>query len=163
MKTITVTSALSDDARKIAGEALHGTLVELIDLSLLAKQAHWNLVGRRFRSIHLQLDDVVEVARGFADTVAERSAAIGVPADGRASTITQESRLTQLTPGWAGDDAVVAHFVEVHGQVIERLRKRIEETEEPDPVTQDLLIAVTAALEKTSWMWQAENIPAGNA
>jgi starvation-inducible DNA-binding protein len=45
--------------------------------------------------------------------------------------------------------------------VIERLRTRIKETDEPDPVTQDLLITITADLEKSWWMWQAENVTPG--
>ena len=52
--------------------------------SLVAKQVHWNVVGPRFRSVHLQLDEVVDTARQHADTVAERASAIGVSPDGRA-------------------------------------------------------------------------------
>ena len=40
--------------------------------------------------------------------------------------------------------------------LIERMRERIEATDEPDPVTQDLLIAQTAKLEEAHWMWQAK-------
>ena len=45
-----VKSPLSEQARKTVGEALQGSLVDLIDLSLLAKQVHWNVIGPRFRS-----------------------------------------------------------------------------------------------------------------
>ncbi len=51
-----VHSTLPESARAITGEALQETLVDLVGLSLMAKQAHWNIVGPRFRSIHLQLD-----------------------------------------------------------------------------------------------------------
>src|SRR5262249_50704886 len=128
---------------------------------LVAKQAHWNLVGRRFRSVHLQLDEVVTVARQFSDTVAERCVAIGVPADGRATTISKESGLPQVDSGWVSDDDVVAKFVEIHAAGMERLRKRIKDTADPDPVSQDLLIQICAEVEKASWMWQAENIKPG--
>ena len=40
-----ITSPLNDSDRKIVGECLQGALIDLIDLSLLAKQAHWNLGG----------------------------------------------------------------------------------------------------------------------
>src|SRR5579875_1352545 len=69
---------LTESDTTVTGEALQGALVDLLDLSLVAKQAHWNLYGPRFRSIHLQLDEVVATARTYADTVAERAAALGV-------------------------------------------------------------------------------------
>jgi starvation-inducible DNA-binding protein len=158
-----VRSPLNDADRKVVAEALQGTLVDLLDLSLLAKQAHWNLVGPRFRSIHLQLDEVVSTARTYADTVAERCVAIGVPADGRASTVAKESGLPQVESGWVSDDSIVQKFVDIQGAMIERVRTRIKETDEPDPVSQDLLIAIAADLEKSFWMWQAENVTPGQA
>ncbi len=154
----TVKSPLDDNAREVVGEALQGTLVDLLDLTLLAKQAHWNLVGRRFRSVHLQLDEVVLTARTFSDTVAERLVTTGTPADGRAAAIAKESGLPQLGEGWLGDDGVIASFVDIHGAAIDRLRRRITAVEQVDPVSTDLLIQVAAELEKAHWMWQAENI-----
>ena len=41
---------------------------------------------------------------------------------------------------------------------LRRMRERVASTEEPDPVTQDLMITVTADLEKHHWMFQAENV-----
>ncbi|CAM5722998.1 DNA starvation/stationary phase protection protein OS=Streptomyces microflavus OX=1919 GN=G3I39_24220 PE=3 SV=1 [Streptomyces microflavus] len=43
------------------------------------------------------------------------------------------------------------------GVVIGRMRERIEVTDAPDPVTQDILISLTADLEKHAWMFQAES------
>lgn len=73
-----VKSPLPEQARKTVGEALQGALVDLVDLSLLAKQVHWNIIGPRFRSIHLQLDEVVSATRTGSDNVAERAAALGI-------------------------------------------------------------------------------------
>ena len=42
---------------RVTAESLQATLVELIDLSLQAKQAHWNVVGPAFRGVHLFLDE----------------------------------------------------------------------------------------------------------
>ena len=39
-----ITSTLDAGQQKIAGDALQGTVVDLIDLSLIAKQAHWNVI-----------------------------------------------------------------------------------------------------------------------
>jgi starvation-inducible DNA-binding protein len=153
-----VTSTLSPPDRKITGEALQGTLVDLIDLSLVAKQVHWNVIGPRFRSVHLQLDEVVTLARTHADTVAERAAAIGVTPDGRAGTVAKTSGIDTVTDGWVKDTQVVEILVEALGAVIARMRERIDATAGPDPVSQDILIGTTADLEKFHWMFQAENV-----
>ncbi|MBO4253448.1 Dps family protein [Streptomyces griseorubiginosus] len=157
-----VKSTLPEPAREVAGEALQSTLVDLLGLSLIAKQAHWNIVGPRFRSIHLQLDEVVDTARTYADTVAERSAALGLPPDGRPETIAASYTLPGSKDGWQRDTEVVQLVVESLEAAIGRLRERITATEEPDPVTQDLLIAITADLEKQRWMFAAENFPREN-
>jgi starvation-inducible DNA-binding protein len=153
-----VKSTLPEPARKVAGEALQSTLVDLLGLSLIGKQAHWNIVGPRFRSIHLQLDEVVAAARAFADTVAERSAALGVPPDGRPETVASAFTLPGPKDGWVRDTEVVELVVEALESANGRLRERIDATEKPDPVTQDLLITITAELEKQRWMFAAENV-----
>ncbi|MEV1085493.1 DNA starvation/stationary phase protection protein [Streptomyces sp. NPDC050211] len=154
-----VKSTLPEPARAIAGEALQNTLVDLLGLSLIGKQAHWNIVGPRFRSIHLQLDEVVTAARGYADTVAERAAALGLPPDGRPETIASAFTLPGPKDGWLRDTEVVQLLVDALETAIGRLRERIDATEKPDPVTQDLLIGITRELEKQRWMFDAENWP----
>jgi starvation-inducible DNA-binding protein len=151
-----ITSPLSDEARKVTGAALQGALVDLIDLSLQAKQAHWNLTGRNFRSLHLMLDEVVDLAREHMDAVAERATAIGVNPDGRAATVAKTAHLDQVGDGYIADTKVVTAFVALFAKIIERFRVRIVETDEPDPVTQDLLIAVAHDLEEKHWMFQAQ-------
>ncbi|MEU1709283.1 DNA starvation/stationary phase protection protein [Streptomyces sp. NPDC005706] len=154
-----VKSTLSDEALKITGTALQDTLVDLLGLSLIGKQAHWNIVGPRFRSIHLQLDEVVDTARAHSDTVAERAAALGVAPDGRPETVAAALALPRTKEGWLRDTEVVELMVSALESVIGRLRERIAATDEPDPVSQDLLIAITADLEKQRWMFEAENWP----
>ncbi|MFE3885936.1 Dps family protein [Streptomyces lydicus] len=151
-----VKSTLSDKDRKVVGTALQGALVDLVDLSLVAKQVHWNVVGPRFRSVHLQLDDVVTSGRQHADTVAERASAIGVSPDGRAVTVAKTSGISEITDGWIKDGDVVRAMVNALGAVIGRMRERIVATADPDPVSQDILIGLTADLEKHHWMFQAE-------
>ena len=151
-----VKSTLSEEGRGIVGHALQGALVDLVDLSLVAKQVHWNVVGPRFRSVHLQLDDVVASARAHADTVAERASAIGVPPDGRAATVAKTSGIREIGDGWIKDGEVVRAMVEALSAVIGRMRERIVATADPDPVSQDILIGLTGDLEKHHWMFQAE-------
>jgi starvation-inducible DNA-binding protein len=153
----TINSVLEPQARDVTAAALQQTLVDLIDLGLVGKQAHWTVTGPRFRSLHQQLDEVVDTARTHADTIAERCAAIGVAPNGLAATVAHLSRVPQPPSGWENDDDVVAFFTDVYAKVIAGLRERITEVGYTDPVSQDLLITVTADLEKQYWMFQAEH------
>lgn len=152
-----VKSSLPDADLKVVGTALQGALVDLVDLSLAAKQVHWNVVGPRFRSVHLQLDEVVTTARLHSDVVAERASALGVTPDGRAATVAATSAIGTVPEGWIKDTEAVQVLVVALGRVIEHMRERIAATEKPDPVTQDLLITLTGELEKHAWMFQAED------
>ncbi|SDK34004.1 Dps family protein [Streptomyces indicus] len=152
-----VKSPLSDADLKVVSEALQGALVDLVDLSLVAKQIHWNVVGPRFRSVHLQLDEVVDTARLHSDTVAERASTLGVSPDGRAATVAQTSGISGVPEGWVKDVDAVRTLVDALGAVITRMRERVEATGEADPVSQDIFIGITADLEKHHWMFQAEN------
>ncbi|MFE6823009.1 Dps family protein [Streptomyces sp. NPDC057690] len=153
-----VKSPLSDADLKTVSEALQGALVDLVDLSLVAKQVHWNVVGPRFRSVHLQLDEVVDVARAHSDTVAERASALGVSPDGRAATVAAGSGISAVAGGWVKDADAVGTLVAALGVVITRMRERVAATGDADPVSQDLFIGITADLEKHHWMFQAESV-----
>lgn len=151
-----VKSPLSDAARKVTGEALQGSLIDLIDLSLQAKQAHWNLIGHRFRSLHLQLDEVVAMARTHADTVAERAVAVGMNPDGRSATVAADTTSPQLGAGYISDENTVAGFIDIFASVTRRFRERLGSVAEADPVTENLLEEVLHDLEKMYWMFQAQ-------
>ncbi|MFE9405016.1 Dps family protein [Streptomyces sp. NPDC006530] len=153
-----IKSPLSDTDLKVVGDALQGALVDLVDLSLVSKQVHWNVVGPRFRSVHLQLDEVVDTARLHSDTVAERASAVGVSPDGRAATVAKSSAIGSVPEGWIKDTDAVKILVDALGAVVARMRERIEATADPDPISQDILIGLTADLEKHAWMFQAETV-----
>ena len=54
-------------------ESLQQTLVELAALAGHTKQAHWNISGPNFMSVHLYLDQLTDVVRERFDDVGERS------------------------------------------------------------------------------------------
>jgi starvation-inducible DNA-binding protein len=89
--------------------------------------------------------------------VAERASTIGVPPDGRAATVASSSGVAATPEGWIKDTDAVRTLVEALGAVIARMRERVAATGDPDPVSQDILIGITADLEKHHWMFQAEN------
>jgi starvation-inducible DNA-binding protein len=151
-----IKSPLTESDKEVTGNVLQATLVDLVDLSLIAKQAHWNVVGPNFRSAHLQLDELVTTARTYVDEVAERANAIGISPNGKAKTVVESSGLPAYPDNWQNVESTIAAIVDILAEEIARLRKRIDETDKSDLVTQDLLIEITRALEEAHWMWQAQ-------
>jgi starvation-inducible DNA-binding protein len=151
-----ITSPLPEADKRTTGAILQASLADLVDLSLIAKQAHWNVVGKNFRSAHLQLDELVATARTYVDEVAERANAIGVSPNGQAKTVLESSGLPKYPDGWLSDEQTVDAIVTTLEALVKRLRKRIDETDKSDLVTQDLLITIAKDIEQAHWMWQAQ-------
>jgi starvation-inducible DNA-binding protein len=149
-------SAAAPSRTDVVTADLQSTLVELVDLTLLAKQAHWNVVGQNFRSVHLELDEIVDTGRLAADQVAERIATIGGHPDGRAATVAATSRLSAFPDGRVGTVQVVEQVGATIDTMAERLRERILRVADLDPISQDILIGTGDQLEKHAWMLRAQ-------
>lgn len=147
---------LSDQDNQTVTGLLQGQLTNLVDLALLLKQAHWNVLGPNFRSVHLQLDEIIETVRAGSDEVAERMSTLGVAPDGRSSTVASESDLADYPAGFHNVAATVSHVADALQTTIQSLRETIAQLGEPDPISEDLCIGISAALEKHLWMVQAQ-------
>jgi starvation-inducible DNA-binding protein len=147
---------MAKDAAKTVISDLQATLAELIDLALISKQAHWNVVGPNFRSIHLQLDEIVDVARLSSDRVAERIATLGAAAEGRPAAVASASKLPEFPAGQVHVEETVKRIDEVIDTMTERMKERMLRMGESDPVSQDALIEASDQLEKQAWMLRAQ-------
>ena len=149
-------SILKSDQRDTTVKQLQSCLYDLIDLALQGKEAHWNVLGPNFRSVHLQLDEIIDSARNASDEVAERIVTLGLSPDGRASQIASKSRLEPMPDGLQDVPTTVTLYSDRLAKTISGLRDAIENTADSDPVSQDVLIGVAAVLEKHLWMMQAQ-------
>ena len=140
--------------------ALQSALVLMVDLQLQAKQAHWNVVGRGFRSVHTHLDDVVDLARDAADTYAERMRAIGAYPDARASVVASTSTLLSAAAGPRSTEQTARAVSTRLRLVAEALRHAHATIEAVDPPTDDLLNQTVVEVEKHAWMLESEVSPA---
>ncbi|OJX62931.1 MAG: DNA starvation/stationary phase protection protein [Micrococcales bacterium 73-13] len=142
-------SRLTDDLQRV--------LVDLIELSVQMKQAHWAVVGRNFRDLHLQLDEITETARTLSDEVAERLRALHAVPDGRSATVAAATALPPYPDGEV-DTAETVDLVTVRLETVVRTAREVhDEVDEEDPTSADLLHQVIAALEQLAWMVSAEN------
>jgi starvation-inducible DNA-binding protein len=142
--------------REEVGRELQASLLELIDLSLVGKQLHWNVVGPFFRSLHLQLDELIDSWRELGDTVAERAVALGYAPDGQAGAVAAGSGIDRVEAGPIEDRVVVRELAQRLAEVVENQRGRMDRLGELDLASQDVLIEVVRALEQQLWMIRAQ-------
>lgn len=132
-------------------------LVDLIELSLQGKQAHWNVVGRNFRDTHRQLDEIIDAARTFGDTVAERMRALHAVPDGRTDTIAETTSLPAFPMGEVSTTDTIDLITARLEATIGTIRDVHDAVDEEDPTSADILHAVLESLEQFAWMVSAEN------
>ncbi|MEJ1154540.1 MULTISPECIES: Dps family protein [Microbacterium] len=144
-------------ASKGLREKMQAVLVDLLELQLQGKQAHWNVVGHNFRDTHRQLDEIIDAAREFSDTVAERMRALHAIPDGRSDTVAATTTLPEFPQG----EIDTAETVDLITARLEATVATIREVHDPiddeDPTSADVLHAVLEKLEQFAWMVSAEN------
>ncbi|KQX05079.1 MULTISPECIES: Dps family protein [unclassified Leifsonia] len=144
-------------ASKKLTDSLQDVLVDLIELHLQGKQAHWNVVGKNFRDLHLQLDEIIESAREFSDVVAERMRALhGLP-DGRSDTVAATTTLPEYPHGEVDTATTVDLITQRLEATVGTMRRVHDDVDEEDPTSADVLHAIIEKLEQYAWMVSAEN------
>jgi starvation-inducible DNA-binding protein len=138
-------------------DSLQAVLVDLIELSLQGKQAHWNIVGPNFRDLHLQLDEIVDAAREFADEVAERMRSVHASADGRSAVVAGTTTLEEFPGGEQVTTEVVDWITSRLDATVATCRRVHDDVDDEDPTSADLLHSIIDRLEQLSWMVSAEH------
>lgn len=144
-------------ASKTLTENLQKVLIDLLELQIQGKQAHWNVVGRNFRDTHRILDEIIDDARTFSDAVAERMRALhGIP-DGRSDTVAATTTLPAY-PNGEIDTSDTVDLVTVRLEAtVATIREVHDEVDDEDPTSADILHGVIERLEQFAWMVSAEN------
>jgi len=146
---------MTTDAATDVIATLQGRLHALNDLALTLKHIHWNVTGPQFIAVHQMLDPQVEGVRAMVDTVAERIATLGGSPSGTPGSLVAARSWDDYSVG--REDAIkhLGALDLVYSGVIEDHRAAIGTTEEADPVTQDMLIGQSSALEQYQWFVRA--------
>lgn len=134
---------------------LQSILVNLIDFGLQVKQAHWNVRGSQFKSLHEAFDELAALNQKYVDDLAERLLALDHPADGRLSTVHSGSGLPEFPEGFVQGPIAASHLVESLGALSDLARKSLENVSQ-DPVSEDLVLDLLRDVEKQRWMLKAQ-------
>jgi starvation-inducible DNA-binding protein len=143
-----------ETASKVA-DALQPTMVDLIDLHLVGKQAHWTVVGESFQPVHERLDVLIDQWRMWSDSVAERIVILGVLPKGRAHDIVNLGTGGEFPVAWlGGKDAMKVVAERVEGTA-RRAREHQAAIEDLDVISDGLLQEIIEGLEEQLWMLRA--------
>src|ERR1700758_5578552 len=154
MATYTVPGMKTDSAERVTA-LLQDRLNSLNDLALTLKHVHWNVTGPNFIAVHTMLDPQVDGVRLMVDDTAERIAPRGGSPVGTAGALVKERDWDDYKIGRADAIAHLGALDVVYSGIIEAHRRAIEETEELDKVTQDMLIGQSGQLEQYHWFVRA--------
>lgn len=139
----------------VLADSLQQALVDLIALELQCKQAHWNIKGDRFRSLHLALDEIVALVRTNLDEVAERIATLGGTPDGRPETVARTKSIADIEGGVLAVDKTYLLMAEQIQAACDHMRETLADVDEVDPISGDLLIGIIGGLEQQAWFLRA--------
>ncbi len=135
---------------------LNERLADLIDLHRRAKQAHWNVRGSNFLSLHKRFDDLAAVLDEHIDAVAERIAALGGIAEGTLSAVTKRTTLAACSlESVSGHDYLQALSTSL-ATVGRSMRSAVDRADNlADANTADLFTGVSSDLDKQLWLLEA--------
>ncbi len=143
------------EAEKV-GAILQERLASLIDLSLILKHVHWNVVGSGFLAIHELMDTQSDQTRQMIDEVAERITTLGGVAGGLAGQVVEmRSAADEYALGRAPVMAHLGALDKVYERVGSGHREAIDQVANIDPITEDQLISQAAQLEMNHWFIRA--------
>ncbi len=145
----------TERAEKVA-EILQERLASLLDLSLILKHVHWNVVGMGFIAVHEMMDDQVETVGGHVDSVAERISTLGgVPAGLAGQIVDMREADEDYALGRAEVMAHLGALDKVYERVTSGHRRAIDQVGDLDPVSEDLLTGQAGELELAHWFVRA--------
>ena len=131
---------------------LNAQLADALDLSLLTKQAHWNLKGPQFIAVHEMLDTFRAALDTHTDTIAERIAQLDGIAMGTSQAIIAA---TSLAPYPTDIRKVPDHLQalgERYAKTAKAAREGIDKADEAgDADSADILTGYSRDLDKFLW------------
>ena len=147
---------LAEKTRRNVVVILNERLAEAIDLQSQVKQAHWNVKGPHFMTLHELFDKISGVVLEQIDEIAERIAALGGTAEGTVVVAARRSKLKNYPLSiTAGRDHLYYLSTQL-AQYGKAVRSAVDDTDElGDKDTADLLTGVSRAVDKYLWFIEA--------
>jgi starvation-inducible DNA-binding protein len=156
MKTFPTRIDLGAEVREEMIDLLNQQLADTFDLYSQTKQAHWNVKGAQFYSLHELFDKLAEELEGYVDLIAERATALGGLAQGTVRLSAANSKLAEFPPELTDGLPTVEALAERFAALAASTREAIETADGKDDAdTVDLFTEVSRGLDKALWFLEA--------
>ncbi|MDJ1182354.1 DNA starvation/stationary phase protection protein Dps [Roseofilum casamattae] len=151
---------LSGEVRRSVVTLLNQTLAATIDLKTQVKQAHWNVKGINFYSLHQLFDEIAGELEDYIDTIAERITALGGLALGTAEIVAHTSLLSAYPLDIVSGTEHLVALADRFATYAQHIREAIAKTDElGDADTSDLYTEISRAIDKRLWFLEAHLHP----
>ena len=136
-------------------ELLNARLADCKDLQTQVKQAHWNVKGPSFISLHLLFDKINDDVENYVDEIAERAVQLGGVAEGTARMVARRSSLAEYPASAVDGRSHVEALSSALAAFGKAARKAIDDANDlGDLDTADLFTEVSRGIDK--WLWFVE-------
>jgi starvation-inducible DNA-binding protein len=148
---------INEESRKAVSDQLAKLLADEFVLYTKTRNAHWNVEGTDFHSMHLFFESQYEQLDDFMDSVAERIRTIGHYAPATLQSFLGLTHLTEKTRDKNDSLSFIKELLEDHESIIEFIRGNIDPfaSKYHDYGTSDFITGLMEDHEKMAWMLRA--------
>jgi starvation-inducible DNA-binding protein len=147
---------LPQASRNMVLPALQQALFASIDLTWQLKQAHWNIKGPQFASLHALFDELTTEQQAHADELAERMTALGGHPLSDVRQVSQHSPLPASPLDATQASELLPHLATAFAELARTLRQGLDSAAEADdPATEDLFTGQLRTLDMRLWFLEA--------
>lgn len=148
---------ISAENREVVAHQLAILLADEFVLYTKTLNAHWNLEGMDFHSVHVYFEELYTQSAEIVDDVAERIRQLGHYAPATLKNFLQLTHLTEQDEDGNDSRSLIKKLLSDHESIIEFIRGNIDEfaTAHNDVGTSDYITGLMEKHEKIAWMLRA--------
>src|SRR5882757_6897848 len=148
---------ITEASRKAVAGQLAKLLADEFVLYTKTLNAHWNVEGTDFHSMHLFFESQYGLLQEQADSVAERIRSLGHYAPGTMKLFLELTHLTEFNESKNDSLRYIKELLQDHESIVEFIRGNINSfaNDYGDATTSDFITGLAEAHEKMAWMLRA--------